>query len=429
MTIRTPSRASAVAPVLMLTLQLLSGCDPEEPPPAEATDAVLLQWQDTAFASAQRMDGLGNPFWHMRALAMVHLAAHDALNGIDPRYARYASGTEDPEADPDAAVATAAHDVLVHVYADQATILDDALASSLAEIPDGEREDRGVALGRAAAAAIVAAREGDGVDDCGAYVPSAEPGQYQFTPPYDFALCPGWANMRTFASDSPSQLRSVPPPALTDAEYTESYEEMRMYGRRENSSRTPDQTAYADFWYELTAVGWNSIARTIWTEHGDGDAWEAARLFALVHTSQIESSIMSFESKYHYSFWRPITGIRAAETDGNPATEAEPDWEPYCDTPPVPDYPSTHASNGAAAATVIASFFGRDDIAFTFASSTAVPPTETRSFSSLTEAKLENADSRVACGIHWRFAADAGVDMGDEVGSLLVDRILLPREP
>jgi hypothetical protein len=428
MSTRSRFRTSAAAPVFMLALQLLSGCDPEEPPPVEATDTVLLQWQDTAFASAVRMDGLGNPFWHMRALAMVHLAAHDALNGVDHRYARYASDAEDPLADPDAAVASAAHDVLVHVYADQSAILDDALATSLAEIPDGEREERGIALGRAAAAAIVAAREGDGVEDCGSYVPSAEPGQYQFTPPYDFALCPGWASMKTFASDSPWQLRSVPPPALTDDEYTASHEEMRMYGRRENSSRTPDQTAYADFWYELTAVGWNSIARTIWNEHGNGDAWEAARLFALVHTSQIESSIMSFDSKYHYRFWRPMTGIRAADLDGNPATQAEPDWEPYCDTPPVPDYPSTHASNGAAAATVIASFFGRDDVAFAFGSSTAVPANATRSFTSLTQAKLENADSRVACGIHWRFAADAGLDMGDEVGALLVDRILQPRE-
>jgi hypothetical protein len=406
---------------------LLSACDPqEEPAPPEATDAVLLQWQDTAFESAVRMDGLNNPFWHMRALAMTHLAAHDALNGIDPRYTRYASTSEDPGADPNAAVASAMHGVLVNVYADQIDVLDDALASSLAEIPDGDAEQRGVALGQAAAAAIVARRTGDGVERCGEYTPGTEPGQYQYTPPFDFVLCPEWATMQPFASDSPSQVRSAPPPALTDPRYTEAYEEIVAYGRRDGSSRTADETAYADFWYELTAVGWNTIARTLWTEHGDGDAWDAARLFALVHTSQIESSILSFDSKYHYDFWRPITAIRAGDTDGNDATIAEADWESYCQTPPVPDYPSTHASNGAAAATVIAAFFGRDDLAFSFGSSTAQPPGSMRSFTSLSEAKLENADSRVACGIHWRFAADAGVEMGDAIGDLLLDRILAP---
>lgn len=411
----------------VLALLASPACDVEEPlPPPEATDAVLFDWQDTAFEAAVRMDGLGNPFWHMRALAMVHLATHDALNGIDPRYERYASDAEDPKANPDAAVATAAHGVLAALYADQAELLDDALADSLAAIPDGDAEQRGIELGQAAAAAVLARRSGDGIDSCSAYVPGTEPGEYQFTPPFDFAFCPEWGSMQTFASDSASQLRSAPPPALTDPEYTESYQEMLSYGRREGSSRTPDQTAYADFWYELTAVGWNTIARTIWAEHGNADAWEAARLFALLHTSQIESSIMSFESKYHYRFWRPITAIRAGDQDGNPATEPEAEWEPYCTTPPVPDYPSAHASNGAAAATVIASFFGRDDFAFTFASSTANPPEAERSFTSLTEAKLENADSRVACGIHWRFAADAGVELGDAVGALVLDRMLQP---
>jgi hypothetical protein len=409
-----------------LALLVSLACDPEQPPPPAATDTVLLKWQDIAFESAVRMDDLGNPFWHMRALAMVHLAAHDALNGIDPRYARYASEAEDPMADPDAAVASAAHGVLVALYADQAELLDATLAASLASIPDGDAEQRGIALGHAAAAAVIAQRNGDGIELCSAYVPGTEPGEYQFTPPFDFAFCPEWGSIQPFASDSAAQLRSAPPPALTDLEYTASYQEMLDYGRREGSSRTPDQTAYADFWYELTAVGWNTIARTLWTEHGNGDAWEAARLFALVHTSQIESSIMSFDSKYHYRYWRPITAIQAGALDGNPGTEPEAHWEPYCLTPPVPDYPSGHASNGAAAAVVIASFFGRDDLAFTFASSTANPPETTRSFASLTEAKLENADSRVACGIHWHFAADAGVTMGDEVGALVFDRLLQP---
>jgi hypothetical protein len=410
-------------------LLLASGCDPEEPSPPSppsATDAVLLEWQDTAFESAVRMDGLGNPFWHMRALAMVHLATHDALNGIDLRYQRYASEAEDPKAHPDAAVASAAHGVLAVLYADQAGILDDALATTLAAVPDGDAETRGVELGRSAAAAVLAGRSGDGIEQCSAYVPGTEPGEYQFTPPFDFAFCPEWGAIQPFVSDSTSQFRAPPPPALTDPEYTEAFQEMVDYGRREDSSRTSDQTAYADFWYELTAVGWNTIARTLWTEHGNGDAWEAARLFAMLHTSQIESSILSFESKYHYRFWRPLTAIRAADGDGNSDTEPQADWEPYCITPPVPDYPSAHASNGAAAATVIASFFGRDDLAFTFASSTGNPPEATRSFTSLTQAVLENADSRVACGIHWSFAADAGVDMGYDIGAQVVDRMLQP---
>src|SRR5690606_12967975 len=170
---------------------------------------------------------------HMRALAMVHLATHDALNGIDPRYQRYASDAEDPKADPDAAVASAAHDVLVALYADQAEILDDALATTLAAVPDGDAETRGVELGRTAAAAVLARRSGDGVELCSAYVPGTEPGEYQFTPPFDFAFCPEWGAIQPFVSDSTSQFRAPPPPALTDPEYTEAFQEIVDYGRRE----------------------------------------------------------------------------------------------------------------------------------------------------------------------------------------------------
>lgn len=403
------------------------------------TDDVVFKWGEVAIDSAFRADDHLHFLYHTRAMAMVHLAMHDAVNGVKPKYDTYALTTRDNKAHPEAAIATAAHDVLVAVYpicywfpqpfctaTDQKPILDAELASSLASIPDGDAKDRGIALGHAAAAAILAARADDGytAPAIEPYTDGTEPGEWRVYAPFFLAQAPGWADLAPFAYDTTSF--RTPPPPVTSAEYTAAYNELKSYGRATGSSRTADQTDLAWWWWEWSDVSWHHIARVVWEARGNGDLWKAARLMALVHTAQMDAVTTDHNAKYHFHFWRPITAIPLGDDDGNPDTVGEIGWQPLCPTPPSPDYASAHAALGGSAAAVLTRFFGRDDVSFSLASDTSIPPGQVRSFTRFSQAAAENADSRVACGIHWRFSVNRGNQLGYTVGNFIFDHLLLP---
>jgi hypothetical protein len=434
---RRPYAALTVA-VVGLALAGASACDPNRPtggrPPVTRRDTedrrpngVVLAWNIAARDAATAHDNYANPSAAARLYALVHLAQHDAVNAVSPIYESYAFGRRDPAADPEAAAASAAHAVLAALYPAQRARLDSTLGASLATVPDSEAEARGVALGEQAAAAILAHRANDGSDTpvIGDYTPGAGPGRYQFTPPFALAFQPGWRFVRPFALTSPDQFRPTPPPALGSKAYAEAFAEVKSVGQVGSATRTPDQTAYAKFWYEFSELGWNRIARTVASDRELG-LQGTARLFALLNAAMSDAYVAGWDAKYHYDFWRPITAIRAAATDGNSATASDVAWEPLMVTPPVQDYPSTHSALGDAAAEVLASVFG-DRTAFTFTSPTAVPAGGARSFVRFSGAADENADSRVRAGIHFRFATDAGQQLGRRVGRWTVSHQLRPR--
>ena len=198
---------------------------------------------------------------------------------------------------------------------------------------------------------------------------------------------------------------------------------MKTKGSLNSGTRSPDETTYGKFWYEFSDIGWNRITRIVSASH-DLDLARSARLFALVNIALADSWIAGWDSKQYYDFWRPITAIRAWDTDGNPATEADPTWEPLMVTPPIQDYPSTHSVLGDSAAEILGSILG-DETAFTTTSTTATnPETEVRSFNSFTQAADENGDSRVMVGIHFRSAVNAGQRMGREIGRYVYQNLL-----
>jgi hypothetical protein len=415
-----------------MALLAAAGCTEDEGPTGPSpidrrSNEVILHWSEVAFDALTAHDGYGNPMVATRVYAMMHAAQHDAINAVDPVYESYAFHGRDAGADPVAAAAAAAHGVLAELFPAQRATLDAALAEALGTVPHGAAESAGVALGAQAAAAVVALRRNDGSDTpaVGDYVPGTGPGRYQFTPPFPLAHTPGWRHVRPFALVSPEQFRVAPPPALTSAAYTAAFDEVKRLGQLGGTARTADQAAYARFWYEFSEIGWNRIARTIAAERELG-LQSTARLFALLNMAMADGYIAGWDSKFHHDFWRPYTAIRAADTDGNPATAADPAWEPAEPTPPVQDHPSTHSVLGDAAAEVLASVFG-DAVGFTFTSTTAAPAGSTRSFTSLSQAADENADSRVMAGIHFRFAADAGQALGRKVGAWTVAHHLRAR--
>jgi len=422
--------------------------------PATATDAVSA-WNASAgkaaVAACISPEGPGPA--EARLYAMTHVAVHDALNAIDHRFRPYAFDARARRGtSPDAAVAAAAHDVLVpglrelSAYAVPACI-DAGVASveadyvaALAAVPDGPAEARGVALGRAAAAAIRGLRATDRLTELlvpdFAFPQGSAPGEYRFTPGTPLAFGPMLGEAQPFVLNDGAQFRPGPPHAVTDKRYTADFNEVKRLGGdgvTTPSARTPDQTQIALFWVESSPLQWNRIARTA-SRHAGLDLWENARLFALLNMALTDGYIGSFETKYHYLYWRPVTAIQTAASDGNPETVADLTWTPlHAPTPPIPDYDSGHAVQGGTAAAVLQRFFGTDRIRFSTCSTTLPAGSRCgeqgealRTYSSFSQAAAENGLSRILVGYHFREAVDVGIDHGSKIGRWTVDHSLRP---
>jgi hypothetical protein len=411
---------------------LVSACDGRdyttEPSPIEQrSNRVVLDWSVNTLDVITAATGYANPLDAVRVSAMVHTAQHDAINAIVPAFETYELEATDSAADPVAAAASAAHGVLLRLFPTQQALLDERLALSIDSLPAGDAVTRGLALGEQAAVAIVERRSNDGADTplVGGYEPGQGAGKYQPTPPDHIAFAPGWRNVTTFALTNAQQFRPGAPPALTSAVYATDFNEVKSVGQLGSTTRTADQSAYAKFWFEFSEIGWNRIARTVAASKGLG-LQSTARLFALLNMAMADAYIAGWDAKYYHDFWRPITAIQAADTDGNDETAQDAAWEPAEPTPPVQDYPSTHSALGNAAAAVLAQVFG-DSTSFSSTSPTASPANSSRSFTSFSAAADENADSRVMAGIHFRFAISTGQQLGRDIGEWTINHHLRAR--
>ena len=361
------------------------------------------------------------PFVEARAYAMAHIAM---LNAVKLATRPSSAGSTSV----DAAVAAAAHDVLVAEFGKffgPNTPFDSMYTAELAVIPDGTAENRGITVGRAAAAAMLASRANEDVFGAlGApYTPGTKPGDFQPTPPTNITAGAGWAALSTFGVRTSAQFRAPRPySSLRSLEYAMDVNEIAVLGKASVSARSSDQTAIAFFWYENSSFAWNRIARKL---SGGMSLMQHARLYAALNSAISDAYATSLESKFYYNFWRPLTAIRAADTDGNPLTVKDPYWEPAFVTPPVPDYPSAHAAAGAAAAEVINTLVGANlPFQHTSTSAHAAGPdaTLTRSYDSVVDAARENAFSRMLVGIHFRRACTMGLQQGRDVARYVLER-------
>jgi hypothetical protein len=421
---------SIIFPISLLLLFLLPSCKEtiEEPTTdlSKYSNQIVLDWN---LASFEAMGGAAaqHPCLSSRVFAMTHLAMHDALNAIVPRFETYAYHGTHKQADPMAALSSAAYTVLAASAPDQKPMLDARLAAWLAQVPEGAAKTEGIELGKKAAAAILADRAGDAgfLEPVGTVPPSTgQPGQYQAVPPLEFLYAPNWTSVKTFALQNAAQFRISPMPELHSEAYAEAFEEVKRIGRKDSGERSAEQTFVARFWYEFSEIGWNRVARVAAADR-KLDLASTARLMALVNMALADAYTSGWDSKFHYNFWRPYTAIRGAEHDGNPYTGADAQWEPAETTPPVQDYPSTHSALGQAAATVLTELLG-DNVPFTLTSTTSDPADATRTFNSFNLAAAENAESRVLAGIHFRFSCDKGLELGDKVGKWTVEHHLKP---
>jgi ABC-type glycerol-3-phosphate transport system substrate-binding protein len=407
-----------------------------------------------------------------RAMAIAHIAIFEAVNAIDRRYESYVGlPPMKAKASMKAAIAQAANDTLVALFPSQAATFAAELARDLERIADDPAKTRGIDLGRRAAAAILALRENDGsqhgeplygID----YLAGDQPGEWRQDPisQHPLALGARWAEVTPFVLQAAEQFRAPAPPALDSPEYAAAYAEAQSLGGDDVTTptvRTAEETHIGVFWaYDGTPSLcapprlYNQIAVQIADQKGTGVV-QLARLLALVNTAMADAGIAAWESKYHYKYWRPVTGIRESDPgtgptglgDGNDATAGDPTFSPLGApasnltgpnfTPPFPAYPSGHATFGGALFGVLRRFYGSDAVPFTFVSDEFngitrdnqgnVRPYLPRSFGSFSQAEEENGQSRIYLGIHWSFDKVEGIRQGNRVADYVFEHAFTKR--
>ena len=410
-----------------------------------------------------------------RAMAIVHIAMFDAINAIEGGFRSFTGISRVfDNTSVDSAIAQSAHDTLVAMFPSQKAAFHQELAEDLSDISNGLAKTRGIALGRRAAAAILAQRSNDDsahaepvlAQNGGDWVTSNLAGRWRQDPISLIPLALGghWSEVDPFVLQSANQFRIPAPPALKSQAYTAAFREVKRLGGDgivTPTERTADQTHIGIFWaYDGTPSLcapprlYNQIALTVADVKNTNNVLDLARLLALVNVAMADAGIAAWESKYHYDFWRPVTGIREAdpgtgplgEGDGNPATRGDVTFSPLGApasnlngpnfTPPFPAYPSGHATFGGALFETLRNFYGTDRIRFTFVSDEfngvtvgndgQVRPFLPRTFNRLSEAEEENGQSRIYLGIHWAFDKTEGIAQGRKVADYVFENAFRP---
>ena len=362
--------------------------------PARARADAVTQWNLNATDALINTAGQAPPVSVLH-LAMVHGAVYDAVNAIDGGYQPYlVSPTATPRDSKDAAVATAAYRVLVNIVPAQQPALKALYDSSLAAISDGPAKTGGINVGEATAAAMIAARTNDGRFGPFRFTIGTTPGAWRPTPP-QFANDPNaWLkDVKPFLIESSSQFRSEGPQELTSHQYAKEFAEVKSVGSLTSTTRTADQTLAANYWAEHPTRTWSRIFRTLAAQERLSTA-ESARMFAMLYLTAADALITVWDDKAHCSFWRPLTAIREADTDGNPRTVKDGAWLPLIANPPYPDHPSGHLGLSGSIGETLKDFFGGNKMAWSDTNNAGL----SRSYTHFSQAIDEIVDVRVWSG-------------------------------
>jgi len=350
-------------------------------------------------------------------LALTNLAMFDAANAIEKRFVAYRPVASPPAGvRADAAALAAGCAALTALVPAQSAAVSTACEGLSARLPAGAYSDDARRFGEGVAAALVAARSDAGLTAANRYRPFTTAGTYVPT-----TLPVGWelVQAKPIMMTSPSQFRSVPPPALTSDTWTRDYNEVKAAGSRASTTRTPEQTATAQFYAPPSFTQF--VASIVENAPAPTSVAGSARYHALLYAILVDAAIAHFDSKYTYNFWRPITAIRNGDLDGNPATDPDAGWTSLVESPPHPEYPCAHCNTGTAFATVLAGLVGPGRrVAIRGADNAR------REFASASEVAADIVNARVYSGIHFRNSAEVGAAMGKQLGEYVLATQLRP---
>ncbi len=411
-------------------------------PPIEAvlTDNTMVMYWNDKVATVLSV-GIAQPF-RTRYFAIIQIAVHDALNNIKPKYKSYSLDERTQNADPNAAVASAAYWAIKGLNREGSFPVDDWYNESLALVPDGEKKELGKTLGKHAAESIIANRANDGFTQIIFASPTppngVNPGEYRSTvtavnyvPTQTLSLfraVPNWGTViKPYVIESNQQFRPAGPYAINTNEYTADFNEVKSKGARVGSTRTAAEEEKGKFWSEnRPSIIWNNFVRKA-IESKKPDAWKTAQLFALMHVSMAESINSTLNAAYHFYFWRPETAVRLAATDGNNSTEGDADWlpslseNPVSVSPPVPSYSNAFAAYGGTTAEILRLFFGSDETSIDITTSSTNPlvpdPKPSFHFSSFSQAARDISLSLIYNGWDFRKSALDGEEMGKQIAA------------
>ena len=387
------------------------------------TDDIVLQWNGIA---TSRMPG-GPPFPATRMMAIVQLAVFEAVNAITGKYEPYLGTVSAPSgASTEAAAVAAAHATLTALLGPSPQ-LDNLRDASLASIPDGQAKTDGIAVGVAAAAAMIADRTNDGSAPPLFHIPTnTDPYEWQITlPPFGTCTASGgafrhWPNVRPFGIESASQFRAEPPPTLDSGLYAADFNEVKTVGEINSNQRPQDRTDVARLYAATGVELWNSILAQIASTRND-EITDTARTLALMNMAIADAAISVFDAKYFYRTWRPASAIPRADEDGNKWTTPGA-FTPLIRTPCFPGYPSAHGTLSGAARTVLVRAYGRFKHSVTVSHPSL--PGISLTYSDLKAITDDIADARVYGGIHFRFDQEAGERQGHAVGQYIYNNWL-----
>jgi hypothetical protein len=416
--------AAVAAAILLATLA--GGAATAATPTTMAADdpTVIADWNEIAVTTllGDTTKQLVEDFLYM---GFVQAAVYDAVVGVEGRYAPYRFHAHAPHGtSAQAAAVAAAHKVLVTYVPSAQASLDAAYAASLAKLPDGKAKTRGIAFGTRAADHLIRLRANDGRNAPILFTQPPAPGVWRPTPPGLLPMSAPWMGfVRPLLVRSATQFAPPPPPALTPARYTRDFNEVKALGSLTSTERTEAQTSTAQFFSGNALVQYNTALRDQVTVR-DLDIVDAARMFAAIDMSLADAEISVWYAKYVDGFWRPITAINLAETDGNPATVADPTWVPLLTTPPYPDYPSGYNVVNSTVSHGLEDLFRTRHLRLTLIS-TAVPGVQ-RHYDSGRALRRDVVDARVWLGIHFRFADTASRDLGRRLTAWTLDHYFRP---
>ena len=383
-----------------------------------ATADVVTDWNSKAGQIVS--DARPLPPAASRTLAVVHTAMYEAANAITKRYP--ASGLKleaAPGASVDAAVAAAARATLASLLPSQSAAIDSAYQAALSKLPDAAGTRAGTALGEQAAALVLASCADDGAAAGESYRPVTTAGVYV---PTVIPAVPQWPQRRPWLMTSAAQFRPGPPPKLSSEVWARDYNEIKALGARNSTQRTAAQTDIARFWEATLPPIYYGLAQSVANQPGR-DVTQNARLFAAVTQVMDDALIAVFDAKYYYNFWRPVTAIRNGDLDGNDATERDPTWTPFIDTPMHPEYPCAHCIVAGAVGTVLQAAVGSGPVP-TLTTTSPSAKGAARSWKTTEEFMQEVANARVYDGVHYRTSTEVGLAMGKQVGALAVAKFL-----